>query len=37
VARGLSALDLRAAHPNARVVTMVDAERAWRMIAGAWR
>ncbi len=36
VGRGLSALDYRHPQPNAHVVTAVDAERAWEMVAAAW-
>ncbi len=36
VARGLTALDRRTAHPNALVVTSVNAALAWQMIAQAW-
>lgn len=36
VGRGLSAVDRRDPSPNARIVTRVDAERAWAMIADAW-
>lgn len=35
--RGLSALDVRHPHPNARIVTRVHADRAWEMIVRAWR
>jgi inosine-uridine nucleoside N-ribohydrolase len=37
VGRGLSALNFRHSHPNARLVTRVRADRAWEMIARAWR
>ncbi|MCS6772558.1 MAG: nucleoside hydrolase [Thermoflexales bacterium] len=36
IGRGLSAIDPRHPSPNARIVTRVDAERAWAMIASAW-
>jgi purine nucleosidase len=36
VGRGLSALDYYHPQPNARVVTAVDAQRAWEMVAAAW-
>ncbi|MCS7325135.1 MAG: nucleoside hydrolase [Anaerolineae bacterium] len=36
VGRGFTALDRRSETPNTRVVTRVDAQRAWAMIAEAW-
>lgn len=37
VGRALSSLDYRHPQPNTRMVTAVDAERAWQMIEAAWR
>ncbi len=36
VARGFTAMDRRTAHPNAQVVTLVNAPLAWQMIRDAW-